>query len=74
MIPSTIFLLLIIALVAKMVYDVQMRKPAKIEAARLQMLAGIEPDDPELAEKAKRLAMERQKANQEEKVTNENNS
>lgn len=72
MIPATIFLLALMALVAKMVYDVQQTKPGKIEKARLQTLAGIEVDDPELAAKAKKIAMKRQKAGQEVKVETNN--
>jgi hypothetical protein len=42
MIPAVIFLLLVAALVAKMVYDVQQFKKVKAETERLQYLAGIE--------------------------------
>ena len=42
MIPAVIFLLLVAALVAKMVYDVQQFNKVKAETERLQYLAGIE--------------------------------
>lgn len=47
MIGATIFLLLIIALVAKMVYDVQVAKLNHTlkETERMQILAGIKPRD-----------------------------
>ncbi len=42
MIVATIFLVVFVAGIAKMVYDVQQFKKVKVEAERLQYLAGIE--------------------------------
>lgn len=42
MIVATIFLVVFVAGIAKMVYDVQQFKKVKAEAERLQYLAGIE--------------------------------
>ena len=53
MTPSAIFLLLVVALIAKMIYDVQRFKPLKrekLERARLQFNAGLEVDEDLVAE------------------------
>ncbi len=42
MIVATLFLLVVVAFVAKMVWDVQQIKKIKTEVERLQYLAGIE--------------------------------
>ena len=58
MTAAVIFLSLVVALIAKMIYDVQVYMAEKLERARLQILAGIEVDE----ELAKRLRTQRKRS------------
>lgn len=71
MIKLAIFLLLVMALIAKMIYDVQKYKAQKLRTARLQLLAGIEIDE-ELAQELRRQQeLSREKLKKKEKKIRE---
>ena len=71
MIKSAIFLLLVMALIAKIIYDIQKYKAQKLRTARLQLLAGIEIDE-ELAQELRRQQeLSREKLKKKEKKIRE---